>query len=275
MQEGRKREIRIKADSFREKCKISKYGIIDLFKDCVRLGYKLLRYPLGRNADLGFTVRKDNDIIIFTNSCSRLSREIFTLAHEIGHVILHLEGESSFIDNNGTINGRNTDEKEQEANYFAACLLMPADAVNRFIDLELLNFREKGLSLSAMDIARIMSEFNVSFDMALNRLESLKVIDSNQKLCLDNEKIEKKVGNLLRSVGGNSRLNIPGNEIDIPYEYIDYAIYNYNHNAVPKETLEKVLACYQLSIEDVSDKLVEHSSDDDDDLDDLIGGLDD
>ncbi len=273
MQEGRKREIRIKADSFREKCKISKYGIIDLFKDCVRLGYKLLRYPLGGNADLGFTVRKDNDIIIFTNSCSRLSREIFTLAHEIGHVILHLEGESSFIDNNGTINGRNTDEKEQEANYFAACLLMPADAVNRFIDLELLNFREKGLS--AMDIARIMSEFNVSFDMALNRLESLKVIDSNQKLCLDNEKVEKKVGNLLRSVGGNAKLNIPGNEIDIPYEYIDYAIYNYNHNAVPKETLEKVLACYQLSIEDVSDKLVEHSSDDDDDLDDLIGGLDD
>lgn len=55
----------------------------------------------------------------------------------------------------------------------------------------------------------------------------------------------------------------------------DYVIYNYNHNAVPKETLERVLACYQLSIEDVSDKIVEHSDDGDDDLDDLIGGLDD
>lgn len=43
-------------------------------------------------------------------------------------------------------------------------------------------------------------------------------------------------------------------------------IYNYNHNVIPKETLEKVLACYQLSIEDVSDKIVEHSDDDDDDL---------
>ena len=88
MLDSRKREIRIKADSFRVKCKISRYGIIDLFKECERLGYKLLRYPLGENADLGFTVKRDNDIVIFTNSCSRLSREIFTLAHEIGHAIL-------------------------------------------------------------------------------------------------------------------------------------------------------------------------------------------
>lgn len=274
MQDSRKREIRIKADSFREKCKTSRYGIIDLFKECERSGYKLLRYPLGENADLGFTVKKDNDIIIFTNSCSRLSREIFTLAHEIGHVILHLEDMASFIDDNITINGKSTDEKEQEANYFAACLLMPSDDVNRFIDLEIQNFCEKGLS--AMDIARIMSEFNVSFDMVLNRLESLDVIDPDRKLCLDNERIEKRVGNLLRSVGGNAKLNVPCNVIDIPYEYIDYTIYNYNHNAVPKETLEKVLACCQLSIEDVSDKILEHSDDYDDvDLVNLIGGLDD
>lgn len=274
MQDSRKREIRIKADSFRVKCKISRYGIIDLFKECERLGYKLLRYPLGDNADLGFAVKKDNDIIIFTNSCSRLSREIFTLAHEIGHVILHLNDESSFIDDSITINGRSTDKKEQEANYFAACLLMPADDVGRFIDLGIQDFGEKGLS--AMDIARIMSEFNVSFDMALNRLESLGIIDLKQKLCLDNERIMKKVGNLLRSVGGNAKLNEPSNVIDIPHEYIDYVIYNYNHNAVPKETLEKVLACYQLSIEDISDKLVSFDDDDgDDDLEDLIGGLED
>lgn len=271
MQDSRKREIRIQADSFRGKCKIGKYGIIDLFKECERQGYKLLRYPLGESSDLGFTVKKDNDIVIYTNSSSRLSREIFTLAHEIGHVILHLEDANSFIDDSVTINGRNMDDKEQEANYFAACLLMPSDDIDRFIDFEIKNFQDKGLS--AMDIARIMSEFSVSFDMALNRLESLDVIDSNQKLRLDNEKTEKRVGNLLRSVGGNARLNVPSHEIDIPYVYLDYVIYNYNHNAIPKETLERVLSCYELTIEDVSDKIVEHFEDDNDDLEDLIGGL--
>jgi Zn-dependent peptidase ImmA (M78 family) len=272
MQDRRKKEIRIKADSFREKCKVSRYGIIDLFKECERIGYKLLRYPLGESAALGFAMKKDDDIVIFTNTCSRLSREIFTLAHEIGHIILHLEEESSFVDDNVTIMGRSTDEKEQEANYFAACLLMPADDVEKFLDLELSNFERDGLS--AMDIARIMSEFNVSFDMALNRLENLRKIDPKEKLRLDNERIEKRVGNLLRSVGGNARLNVPSNEIDIPYEYIDYVIYNYNHNAIPKDTLERALAYYQLSMEDISDRLVAQTQAEDD-LDDLIGGLED
>ena len=103
--------------------------------------------------------------MIFTNSCSRLSREIFTLAHEIGYAILHLKNTNSFIDNKATINGRTTDEKEQ--------------------------------GLSAMDIARVMSEFSVSFDMVLNRLESLKIIDQKQKVCLDNEKNENRVGKLV------------------------------------------------------------------------------
>ena len=57
--------------------------------------------------------------------------------------------------------------------------------------------------------------------------------------------------------------------------YNGYVIYNYNHNAVPKETLEKVLTYYQFSIEKISDKLVSLFYDDDDDLDDLIGGLED
>lgn len=270
MREIRKREIRIKADTIREKCKVSRYGIIDLFKECERLGYKLIRYPLGENADMGFTLIKESDIIIFTNTSNRLSREIFTLAHEIGHVNLHMNAGESFIDDNVTISGRSIDEKEQEANYFAACLLMPADEVERFLDLELADFLKIGLS--AMDIARIMSEFNVSFDMALNRLENLGKINADERLRLGNERNQNRVGNLLRSVGGNARLNVPSESIDIPYEYIEYVIYNYNHNAIPVETLEKVLACYQLTMEDISDKLIEYKIVSED-LDDLIRGL--
>jgi hypothetical protein len=110
--------------------------------------------------------------------------------------------------------------------------------------------------------------------MALNRLENLCKIDLVQRVRLDNERNQIRVGNLLRSVGGNSRLNEASKEIDIPYEYIDYAIFNYNHQAIPLETLEKVLACYQLTVEDISDKLVEFKFEEEE-LDDLIGGLED
>lgn len=255
MQESRKREIRRQAYALREKCKVSRYGIIDLFKECERLNYKLLRYPLGENADLGFAIKKDRDIIIFTNTSSRLSREIFTLAHEIGHAVLHIETSEMFVDDSITIAGRSTDEKEKEANYFASCLLMPEDEVSRFLDVEIADFANQGLT--AMDIARIMSEFNVSFEMALNRLENLGKISLYERARLDNESIQMRVGNLLRSVGGNSRLNEATEEIVIPHEYLEYVISNYNHKAIPLETLERALQCYHLTIEDVKDKLVE------------------
>lgn len=270
MLESRKRDIRRQAYAFREKCKVSRYGIIDLFEECERLGYKLLRYPLGEDADLGFVMKRDSDIVVFTNTCSRLAREIFTLAHEIGHIVLHLEKVDSFIDDAITIAGRSTDEKEKEANYFASCLLMPEDEVDKFLDLEIANFDDRGLT--AMDIARIMSEFNVSFEMALNRLSNLGKIDGNERAGLDNERIRLRVGNLLKSVGGNQRLNVATEEIEIPHEYIEYVIDNYNHNVIPRETLEKVLECYHLTIEDISDKLVERKVTDDD-LDTLLGGI--
>ena len=271
MNTNRRKEIRIKADSFREQCNIGHYGIIDLFRDCQRYGYKLIRYPLGEAADMGFTLKKDEDIIIFTNSSHRLSREIFTLAHEIGHTLLHMKQSTSFIDDSITISNRNTDEMEQEANYFAVCLLMPEEKVTKFLDLEIENFEENGLS--AMNITSIMAEFNVSFAMALNTLENLGKITSLEKIRLEDEKNQKRVGNLLRSVSGNAKLNSPSNILCIPPEYLEYVIYNYNHSAIPQKTLEKALTCYHLDIEDISDKLVTTDETKEENLDDLIGGL--
>ncbi|SEM24781.1 Zn-dependent peptidase ImmA, M78 family [Butyrivibrio sp. ob235] len=249
-----KKNIRIHADAVRERCRISRYGIIDLFKECDEFGYKLIRYPIGENSSLGFAMSKEDDVVIFTNSSSRLSREIFTLAHEIGHVVLHFNSDKKFVDDSSTIFSSSEDDREQEANYFAACLLMPEDKIKKYIDLET---NMNGQELTAMDIARIMSEFNVSFEMTLNRLESLGIIDIDQKICLDNTRNEMRVGNLLKSVGGNYKLNVATNEIVMPHEFIDYAIYNYNHNAIPKSTLEKTLSYYRLNIDDVEDRITE------------------
>lgn len=81
---------------------------------------------------------------------------------------------------------------------------MPDDEVDRFFDLELSDIEKNGLT--AIDIAKIMSEFNVSFDMALNRLDSLGKITGNQKALLDCQRNKTRVGNLLKSAGGNARL---------------------------------------------------------------------
>lgn len=271
MQVGRRRYIRKKAEDFRANCKTNRYGIINLFEDSIRNGYKLLRYPLGELGVLGLALKRDGDLIVFTNSSIRLSRETFTLAHEIAHIVLHFDEDNSFIDDSRTLYDTYVNEKEQEANYFATCLLIPEDCMRKFYDMELNNIDAS--ELSAYDIAKMMSEFNASFEMVLNRLDEIKLIDSIQKTRLDSEKNTMRVGNLLKVIGGNSRLNEVSNVIRLPHEYLDYVIYNYNHNAIPTETLEKVLAAYHLTKEDIGDKLITPKTEEDVDLDKLIGGI--
>ena len=122
-----------------------------------------------------------------------------------------------------------------------------------------------------------MSAFSVSFDMALNRLRELNYINDAQKIRLANEKNERRVGNLLRSVAGNSNLNEPAGVVHIPYEFLNYVISNYNSNAIPLETLQKALEYCNLTLDDIKDQITEHKEEDnrDVDLDKLIGDLQD
>lgn len=272
MLESRKKEIRIKANEFRSDCRIIAYGILDLFEECVRRGYKLIRYPLDENGILGFTQKREGDVIIVTNSSSRLSREIFTLAHEIGHVLLHMEKQDSYMEDIGTIDDISGSKKEQEANWFAAYLLMPDDVVNKYFDLEIAEENQK--KLSAYDIAGIMTSFGVSFEMTLNRLMELGKIDSQGKARLDNDRNMLRVGNLLKSISGNSRLNEASNEMRLPGEYLDWVIFNFNHGAIPQKTLEKALGYFYLTIEDIRDR-IQMKEEEEFDLDSLIGGMDD
>ena len=67
--------------------------------------------------------------IIFVNKLDTNTRKVFTVAHELGHIKLH-SSELEKDPNLGVLYRRplgrnNTDTKEQEANYFAASLLVP------------------------------------------------------------------------------------------------------------------------------------------------------
>ena len=270
MDEIRRRVIRDRAELFRSNCRTGRYGIVDLFKECERMGYKLIRYPLSEIEMLGFSTVIEGDIVIYTNSDVRLAREIFTLAHEIGHVNLHFSDSKRFLDNAKTISDSDEDELEKEANYFAVQLLMPYDRLKSFweYEVEKNNFSH----ITPMDVAMIMSEFCVSFEMVVNSLENYGLIGYKERNRLNTQKNEIKVGNLLRSVGGNGRLNISTKEVSVPYEYIKYAIYNYNHNAIPMDTLKEVLNYCNLTVEDIDEQLV-HDDRQHPDLESMIGRL--
>ena len=71
--------------------------------------------------------------VIRVNPNDSQTRQRFTIAHELGHLALsHLADGKKFRDPSKNYTLGNYDPKERDANYFAAALLMPDDAVRAY-----------------------------------------------------------------------------------------------------------------------------------------------
>ena len=247
MNSNRRLDIEKLADNIRDECNVAGYGFKDIFEAAYRLGYKVIRYPIGSDAFLGFSLLKDTDRIIFSNSSIILSREIFTIAHEIGHQKLHLSEQGITMIKDNDLENR--DEAEIEANYFAACLLMPDEKVNKFIRFELDD--KDVFSWTGWDIARLQTAFNVSYDMVLYRLKSLDKLNDTLFDKLQSEKIEKTATRLLKAISGNSDLCKTTERIMVPEEFLEWVITNYNNKLIPIESAKKALDYIKLDIEEL------------------------
>jgi len=84
----------------------------------------------------GFLYRDKEQAVIGVNTSHSAARQNFTIAHELGHLLLH-DQERLHIDHEfrvrlrSTLSSQGTDEAEQEANFFAASLLMPREFIER------------------------------------------------------------------------------------------------------------------------------------------------
>jgi len=135
MNKSRQIEIERNAENVRDECNVTDYGFKDIFEASEKLGYRTIRYPITAEAFLGFAMIKDSERIIFSNSSIILSREIFSVAHEIGHQRLHLSEKGRMLIKDDDFFDR--DESEIEANYFAACLLIQGRRSKNLLDLSL------------------------------------------------------------------------------------------------------------------------------------------
>jgi len=269
MNKNRQLDIERIADNVRTECKVTDYGFQNIFEAAEKIGYQVIRYPIGSDAFLGFALIKDAERIIFSNSSLILSREIFSVAHELGHQKLHLSEQGLTIIKDNDFDDR--DEYEVEANYFAACLLMPREQVDKFIRHEL---KDKSISkLSGLDIARIQTAFNVSYDMALFRLKALGKLDNTHADWLKFEKLETTVTRLLNAINGNVDLCRSTEAKKVPAEYLEWVISNYNERLIPIKSLESALNYVDLKVEDI-EILTEAEKTEDESFDDLLRRMD-
>lgn len=82
----------------------------------------------------GFTLRDGDRIIIGINTRTSRKRQRFSVAHEIGHVVMHplntlLVDHSVRMDWRDDVSSLGTNKQEIEANAFAAALLMPQEMI--------------------------------------------------------------------------------------------------------------------------------------------------
>ena len=135
------------------------YDLISLIEDS---GIKLCLYDFKFQKTFGLSVNKEDGgpaIIVNNNEAISVERKLFTIAHELGHLILH---KSSF---NGEFAEEN-DTEEKQADMFAGELLMPEEAFFKQWEAH------RGISWVDA-VLQIKQYFGVSYQTVLYRLNDL------------------------------------------------------------------------------------------------------
>jgi Zn-dependent peptidase ImmA (M78 family) len=122
----------------------------------------------------GMLVIKPEHTYVVLNQLHPTGRMRFSLAHELGHYLLHRDTSSVFIDETPLFyrderSKEGTDPLEVEANAFAAELLMPEDVLRA-------EFGANPLSAEDEDgIRELAARYGVSSAAMVNRLKNLKL----------------------------------------------------------------------------------------------------
>lgn len=141
------------------------------------LGAAIIYEPFkGQDEISGMLFRNEDSIIIGINLSHHKNRRRFSIAHEIGHLVLH--DKEVFIDKVVRVNFRDSrssmaiDSEEIEANAFAATLLMPRDFVQKEINklLDRKDSRSFDKEKLISSLARIFQVSNISMEYRLNNL---------------------------------------------------------------------------------------------------------
>jgi Zn-dependent peptidase ImmA (M78 family) len=140
------------------------------------LGLVVEAASLGDDVSGILVVNGDRGVIGF-NREHPIFRQRFTVAHEIGHFVLHRREEQLFIDKmyraffrDGT-SRQGTDLRERDANAFAAALLMPGSFVRRAARRHHFELGDEGGPVQ--DLAQL---FQVSTQAMTYRLVNLGII---------------------------------------------------------------------------------------------------
>lgn len=135
-------------------------------------GLAIKPYDLGEDVS-GVLVIKNGKGTIGINPSESSVRQRFTIAHELGHYELHNDGDELFVDKGFKVLFRDQNsskgeiKKEQEANAFAAALLMPEKFIRKEIERNSFDLTDED------SMKKLAKTFNVSVPAMTYRISNL------------------------------------------------------------------------------------------------------
>lgn len=110
-----------------------KYGTLDIYELCEKMGILIHYYPMGKNSKSGkgFFTRQSKIRVITVNSDLSGIVQKFVIAHELGHAVLHYDPYIQMF--RDMVLFDETAVTELEANLFAAEILLGDEDVIRLL----------------------------------------------------------------------------------------------------------------------------------------------
>ena len=146
-----------------KECKIENQIQIDPVTIASEFGFTVFKSTFDSDNISGMVINSNEEKSIYINENDSINRQRFTVAHELGHIILHHEAnEESFKEVDFRTNS-GFDVRESQANSLAAALLMPRKKANE-------------IWKKLKDVDDFADAFKVSKQAASIRLENLRLI---------------------------------------------------------------------------------------------------
>ena len=115
-------------DTVHETLNINDDVVVNVIDIAKRLGFDVFESDFTEGNVDGMVINSDSEQSIYVNKNDIPERQRFTIAHELGHIVLHhinQAKEYQIVDYRS--NTEQYDPREHEANNFAASLLMPRE----------------------------------------------------------------------------------------------------------------------------------------------------
>lgn len=167
--EGKEKLIQATATRFRGSLGSGDVAVPNLFQAVEKLGLKVLRQQIEIPGFLGISAcsfGRGAFVIVNTYNIT-IERQLFTLAHELGHLIFHRDEYGGHLMEKGS---KETEKaREKVADYFAGHLLVSQAELDRVYQYD-------------RNILQLKQHFRVSYQVILTRLAEMGAIDYQQEI---------------------------------------------------------------------------------------------